>query len=870
MFAFISSSHYLCGMKRVIISLSLMVAFLVAKAQVYDLRVETLSTPLGIDTTLPHFSWKNDCRHKGQQQAAYEIQVASTPKRLRRDADHWQSGRVEGGDCVMIPYGGDTLRARDLCYWRVRTWDETGKRTRWSKPQRFSVGLTDGWDEPFMAMPAAAGDPRSPLLRKQVAVHRGRPLFVHVNSIGYHELWVNGVKADDHVLQPAVSQLDERSHIVTYDISSLVRHGKADIVVWLGQGWWKPATFHATTPGPLVRVEVSECIRGSWRTLAHSDSSWLCTPGGYEDLGTWYPLQFGGECLHGSIMPGNLKTKSLNSLSWVPVELVDMPQIAATPQMFPGNRIVARWPSVAMRQLSDSVWMADMGRVLTGWLQLEMHGLQPGQRIEMEYADDIADDSLFVSQERDRYIAGTAGDGTFCNKFHHHAYRFVRISGLADAPRATALQMSGDYDEASSFSCSDDDLNALHDMIQRTVRCLTFSGYMVDCPHLERMGYGGDGNSSTMTLQTMYEAAPTYYNWLQAWFDAQDPDGGMPHVAPAGGGGGGPYWCAFAVKAPWRSYMSYGDSRIIARHYDDMLRWWEYVRTYSPDTLLQRWPDTANRMWFLGDWLTPAGVDGGNEASVIFASNCYLVQCLSDMQEMASLLGRNEDIAAFASWQENLKRCLHARYYHAADSTYASASPLDMASALLSGVVPDTQHEGVKQKLIELSQTRYRSHIAVGLMGVPIFTDWCVRDRASELMYAILKQRDYPGYLYMIDHGATTTWEYWNRERSRVHNCYNGIGTWFYEAVAGLRRDDDASQPAYRHFFIDPQPLAALTWAECTKETPYGTIRLRWERLDDHTLSVTATLPVGTTATVCGSEPQTLSAGTHTFTLTQI
>ena len=53
---------------------------------------------------------------------------------------------------------------------------------------------------------------------------------------------------------------------------------------------------------------------------------------------------------------------------------------------------------------------------------------------------------------------------------------------------------------------------------------------MVDCPHLERAGYGGDGNSSTQAFQTMYDAAPTYMNWLQAWGDVMHEDGGLPHV----------------------------------------------------------------------------------------------------------------------------------------------------------------------------------------------------------------------------------------------------------------------------------------------------------------------------------------------------
>ena len=88
-----------------------------------------------------------------------------------------------------------------------------------------------------------------------------------------------------------------------------------------------------------------------------------------------------------------------------------------------------------------------------------------------------------------------------------------------------------------------------------------------------------------------------------------------------------------------------------------------------------------------------------------------------------------------------------------------------------------------------------------------------------------MKKRDYPGYLYMIDHGATATWEYWSGERSRVHNCYNGIGTWFYQAVGGIRLDE--AKPGYRHFYVN------------------------WKLKDDNQLNLQLTVPAGTTATVC-------------------
>ena len=132
--------------------------------------------------------------------------------------------------------------------------------------------------------------------------------------------------------------------------------------------------------------------------------------------------------------------------------------------------------------------------------------------------------------------------------------------------------------------------------------------------------------------------------------------------------------------------------------------------------------------------------------------------------------------------------------------------------------------DSVRERLLEDIHGKYRDHIAVGLVGVPIFTEWCIRERQADLMATLLRQEDYPGYLHMINNGATTTWESWDGHRSRVHNCYNGVGIWFYQALAGIRPDPE--QPGYKHFFIDPQPCEDIEWVKASKPTPFGTIRV--------------------------------------------
>lgn len=266
------------------------------------------------------------------------------------------------------------------------------------------------------------------------------------------------------------------------------------------------------------------------------------------------------------------------------------------------------------------------------------------------------------------------------------------MRGLARTPRREdfrALAIRTDYRPEAEFASSDADLNAIHDMIARTLACLAYNGYMVDCPHLERAGYGGDGNSSTEILQTLYGVAPLYANWVQAWDNAMRPGGSLPHVAPnAGAGGGGPYWCGFLVMAPWQTWLNYGDPSLVERHYPAMREWIGYVERHMRDGLLTRWPDTPYRDWFLGDWLAPRGVDTGNEASVSLVNNCFVSDCYARMAQMARLTGRPDEADGFEARREALNRTIHARFYDPATQTYATGSQLDMVYPMLVGATP--------------------------------------------------------------------------------------------------------------------------------------------------------------------------------------
>ena len=676
---------------------------------------------------------------------------------------------------------------------------------------------------------------------------------VEVASLGYHEVYMNGVKLGDKVLQPAVSQLDKRALLVEYDITDYVHKGNNELMLWIGQGWGRIYGTPAAVKAAVMR-EVSDEECGVSDYVVWTDSTWESTPTGYSYTGSWQPLQFGGERYDARVKP-----------DWRPASVYHADGISISRQEFKGNHVVDTVAPVEWTSYFKNTMLFDFGRMVTGWSQIDFPPMPEGTEMFIHYLDNL---QSTIDKETDIYIARGKGKEHFTSRFHTHSFRYVSIETVnpdlhITKIKARALQISAvDPKEGATFECSDPRLNAIHDMVKYTLSNLTFSGYMVDCPHLKRMGYGGDGNASTMTLQTLWDVRDTYRNWMTAWGDAMESDGELPYVAPAFRTGGGPYWQGFIVKAPWRTWVNYGARYLMVKYYSKMKRWLEYIERNSVDYILQPWPDNERHTWFLGDWLAPEGVDVKGE-SVLHVNSCFISECLGDMEQIARLTGHHDDARHYAAWRDSLGTAIHRHFYHPETHTYANGTPLDQCYALLMGIPPDSATAAaVKEQLLKNCHGKYRDHIAVGLVGVPVFTEWCIRERQTDLMATILRQPDYPGYLYMIDNGATATWESWNGDRSRVHNCYNGIGIWFYQALAGIRPDE--KQPGYKHFFVDPQPCEGVDWIKCTKPTPYGDIRV-----EINGKQIKVRVPEGTTATLFpGTDrEQILVGGEHITTL---
>ncbi|MDX9868631.1 MAG: family 78 glycoside hydrolase catalytic domain, partial [Kiritimatiellia bacterium] len=137
-----------------------------------DLMCELLAKPglVAVTDATPEFSWGFRDARPGDFQTAYQLQVASGTEAFKRDApDLWDSGRVESGDSLFIPYGGSALPAGSTVVWRVRAWDRKRASGPWSQVMAFLTAGTPGEDTPL----------RYPLTQRQV-----RPVAVVTNAQG--------------------------------------------------------------------------------------------------------------------------------------------------------------------------------------------------------------------------------------------------------------------------------------------------------------------------------------------------------------------------------------------------------------------------------------------------------------------------------------------------------------------------------------------------------------------------------------------------------------------------------------------------------------------------------------------------------------
>jgi alpha-L-rhamnosidase len=834
--------------------------------------------PVGFHDPSPRFSWKLPDGVK--RQTAYQLEVSNG----------WNSGWVESGQSVLVPYGGQPLKSREQAEWRVRFRDESGAESGWSDSARLEMGLLSytEWTAQWI-FPAEGFDPAAEAvtyLRRGFSVNRRvERARLYVTARGLFEVHVNGRKVGDDAFTPGWTSYHHRLDTLTYDVTGMLQSGENAIGILLGTGWYSGRlvgwqshwrNLYGSHPEVLLQLEIVYSD-GTERIVSGGD--WKATVDGPVRSSSIYD----GEEYDARLeMPGWDKP-GFDDSRWSGVAVRPVCGTAAlTPKPFVPVRKTGELHPLSVTQPVLGRFVFDLGQNMVGWAALKMP-VEEGRTVTLRFAEMLnPDGTLYTDNYRsakstDTYTASAAGMAVWEPVFTFHGFRYVELSGLPGgaAPDLTWVKgvvLHSDLPRIGKFESSSELLNRLYSNIVWGQRG-NFLEIPTDCPQRdERLGWTGDAQVFCPTAMFNYDCHAFFKSWLGSMRTEQTADGRIPFVIPATGlGAGSPGWQDAAVIIPWAVYVRTGDSGVLAENFEMMQRLVSTYRSRAKEYLL---PECDG----FGDWLQPHAENLKGDTPLPLLGSAFYAYDAQLTANVADVLGR-KDIAQQYAAEAAAVRTAFAQHYFNEDGKIRNA-PETQTAYLLSiafNLIPAGLQKKAAGHLVELIRAA-DGHLRTGFLGTPFIASVLDRMGYTDIAFSVLFKETYPSWFYSIHQGATTMWERWNSYshtdgfgkvsmNSFNHYAYGAIGQWMVERIAGLA--PDPRHPGYKHFFVNPAIGGPLTSAKAELETPFGTASSAWEK-SGSTVVMNVVVPPNASATIefpNGRPSETVSAGIYRFEL---
>ncbi len=895
-----------------------------------NLLVEGHATPLNVHSANPRLSWHSNV----VSQAYYQIQVAHDNLSLADGrATLWDSGKVESAKSINVEYSGKPLSSNDTVYWRVRVWPRgEGEAGRWSDIHSWDMGLLEksdwkaGWIQ--VAQPVVAenhdaleqwiayaantdilGDsvephvleklhkqPTASLFRRQFTVSRAiARAKLHSTAAGYYEIYLNGNKVDNRLMDPGQTDYDKRILYNTDEVTPLIANGANTIAVHLGSGWYNEEIAFSTPlgnlsygrPGFIAQLEL-EYADGS-SEIVGTDSEWFSHPSPVSKEGV-----FSGEFYDGTltVQGWNTNHDSPTPDDWHEVEvLAAWPTLALEPQLLPPIRAVRKLSPRNVFETAEGTWVVDFGQNFTGLPTLDLSKLDitEGKAIFLRYAE-WADRDGNISQKSggqapllqqvDAYMPSGRDQSSWTPTFSWHGFRYIEITGLNSAPGLETISahlIRSDVQRSGSFTSSDELLNRIHDLALWSYESNLMSVPM-DCPIRERAGWTGDAHAALVTGNYNFNMQNLWRKYLG---DFRTATFKAPAIVPGKRTHGGNFdWAVAEVLIAWEHFRHHGDRQLLRTQYESLLEYMQAAEAELSDSLIRKG---------YGDWCDPVhepGMErvGGRctpqHTSATFTSSALLAHAADLMSRISLVLENPADSHRFKRLFDTVSQQLHAEFHDPETGHYGSQTA--DAMALRFGIAPSDLRQSVADALNRDVVETWGGHASVGALG-QTYLYLALSDYGySDTAFNIFKAPGYPGYSYLFDElQATTLWErkgLFDPEadptgrsapgRSLNHPFHSGYDGWFYEGLGGIRPLEDSI--GYQEFELRPYFVKDLAFVDVTYTTGFGEIRSSWRREGD-TIKWSIQIPDNSSAWVnLPDRPKELfEAGNYSFVLGQ-
>ena len=718
----------------------------------------------------------------------------------------------------------------------------------------------------------------APLFRKTFAAEPKKIVSAraYVAGLGYYTFWLNGKRLDDYFFQPGFARYDKTAYYTVYDLTEHLAKNNA-LALELGRGWygmttptlWGETFARDWMAEPALRVLVTIDYADGTRQTVTSDTSFKTAP---------------GPTLVDSVKAGEIYDARMEVVGWNGIDFNDsawknavvavgkMPSAlpGLTAQLFEPIRIVESVAPVSIEKIEDeeNAWLIDFGKTMAGNVDIKVRG-EAGKRIRMNYLERKVSASgrprwnNFNAQstgafQTDVFIPKGGAEETFIPRYSYKGFRYLRVEGPTEKPtpdQFTAKVINSDMVQVGDFQSSSELWNKIWKAGRGSIQSNMHS-IPTDCPTWEKLPWTSDSASPYYAMAFNYDLRKLYEKYLQDFADDISADGRIRNVVPGSWAkGDDPAWVGSYVNIAWKHYQTYGDVRVLERHFDNLKL---YMTTLIKEGETGEKPPLLTKpRKALGDWVPP---DGGNippEGALIYY-NLYFYRYARMMADISKVLGRTGDATYYSTLAADLKKRFNEHHFDEKDGFYYSTNrqfgfrQSPQAIALAFGLVPPERIPGLVNLLVEDIQTKRDGHFWVGILGMEAVADALSENGRSDVAYTAHLKDSFPSLGNMIREGATTLWEDYSFKsaRSQNHKMYATPLGWMARYVAGLSVDGILGDgPGFRHAMIAPHPVPEqITFAELDYDSPVGRYHSGW-RMTDAGIAYDIVVPPNATAT---------------------
>ena len=874
------------GMKHLVCVMFLLLACQAGAFEIREISCNQMLEPIGVDCRQMRFSWKVESKERDYRQQAYQIEIReSTSGRVV-----WNSGRRESEESVLVPYGGETLKPATTYIYRVRAWNTAGKSSKWSASRHFTTGLPEKSDwqgarwialeedrervvPGYHAIGAAShalgdravGDYHMPQFRRTF-IPQGKPVraTAFVCGLGHFDLYMNGQRVGDHLLDPGWTLYDKEALYVGFDLTPYIAKGENVMSIMLGNGFYnipydKERYFKVLTTFGAPKLKL--LLRMEYRngTVEHivSDDSWKVT----ESPITFSSI-YGGEdydARREQALEGWKSRWYVEGSQWKKALTVTC-DIALRAQLCHPVTVRETLKDARIFRAGNGKWVYDLGQNFSGIPRFTVRS-RGSQRVILRPAELLNPDST-VNQSASGapfYFTYITPDGetatTWQPQFTYYGFRYVQVEGAVPAGKGNGeepeieqlegLHICNAAPEAGSFRCDNELFNRIHRLIDWAIRSNMVS-VLTDCPHREKLGWLEQAHLMQPSVQFRYDVGSMYHKIFNDMAASQRADGCIPSITPeyvrfADGFEDSPEWGSTYIISAWIYYLTYGDPSLIALHYEGMKRYAAYLYSRAENGIVD---------YGLGDWfdIGPASPGRSQLTSIALTATSYLFMNLRMMKQMAHLMERPQDEAQFALQAAAVKSAFHSRFIDPETLLIDRGSQTACALPLYAGLLDEEEEAAAIRQLVDDIRERGNA-LSAGDIGYRYVLKELAECGRSDVIFDMNSRSDVPGYGWQLAHGATSLTESWQAYGfvSNNHFMLGHLMEWLYAYLGGIRQTD--TSVGYKELLFDPQMVGDVNEAEASYETPYGRAACHWKR-DDRGVQMWVTVPENSTAQV--------------------